>query len=108
MALTLPPLPVPTVTPSPTAITGETVAEIAKAAAPEAIRILYDIANDREEKGATRVAAANAIIDRAEGKVGIVQDNSVNYTVIINQINRVRGRPTTSTDVTPSTYDEPM
>jgi hypothetical protein len=42
-----------------------------------------------EVKETARISALNAIVERAEGKVGIMQDNSTNYTLIINQINRV-------------------
>lgn len=102
--LKLPPIPAPP--PSQTAASApplpdlSTVAELAKAAAPEAIKALHAIGHDAEEKGATRVAALNAILDRAEGKVGIaMQDNSTNYTVIINQINRAMGKTTPATTI---------
>lgn len=102
-ALTLPPLPVPTDnTPAqvPALPEATTVVELAKAAAPEAIRALHAIGHNPELKPAARVAALNAILDRAEGKVGIsAQDNSVNYTVIINQINRAMGKTTSGTTI---------
>jgi hypothetical protein len=68
------------------------VAELAKAAAPSAIRALHALGHDPEAKPAARVAALQAILDRAEGKVGIQNDTTVNYITVINQINRARGR----------------
>lgn len=100
MSLTrpLPPLPVPPPPPTPAAprpqpdIDGKTVTDLAKEMAPEAIVELFRLGTDPDVKPAARVSALNAIIERAEGKVGILQDNSVNYNVIINQINRVMGQ----------------
>lgn len=91
MPVNLPPLPVPVApaAPAPVLEDAPTITELAKAAAPAALRVLHEMAHDPDVKPAARVAAANAIIDRAEGKVGIAQETTVNYSVIINQINRV-------------------
>jgi hypothetical protein len=80
-------------------IKDKTVTELAKELAPLALATLHEIASDPELKPAARVAAANAIIERAEGKVGIIEtNNTTNYTVVINQINRAMGKVI---DVTP-------
>lgn len=77
---------------------GKTVSELAKELAPEAILTLREIYSDPEAKPAARVAAANAIIERSEGKVGIQQELTINYNTVINQINRALGK---IVDVTP-------
>ena len=102
--LNLPPLPVPTVLTEAVAIPdakGKTVTELAKEMAPESIIELYRIGTNPEEKGSTRVAALSAIIDRAEGKVGIVESPTINYNTVITQINRVYNSDPLLTDVTP-------
>lgn len=92
--------PPPTKAAAPTSVevSNKSVAELAKELAPQALATLHQIANDPEAKDAARVAAASAIIDRAEGKVGIQQETTVNYNVVINQINRALGK---AIDVTP-------
>ena len=44
------------------------IERLAKTRAPEAIQTLSDIMLDKNENGATRVSAANAILDRGYGK----------------------------------------
>jgi len=44
------------------------IERLAKTRAPEAIQTLTDIMLDSDENGATRVSAANAILDRGYGK----------------------------------------
>lgn len=85
----------------PVEIKDKTVAELAKELAPEALLTLRDIYANPEAKPAARVAAANAIIERAEGKVGIQQEITVNYNTVINQINRALGKVQEVVDVTP-------
>lgn len=80
---------------------GKTVSELAKDLAPEALLTLREIYADPDAKPAARVAAANAVIERAEGKVGIQQELTINYTTVINQINRALGKTQEVVDVTP-------
>lgn len=80
---------------------GKTVSELAKELAPEAILTLREIYSDPEAKPAARVAAANVIIERSEGKVGIQQELTINYNTVINQINRALGKAQEVVDVTP-------
>jgi hypothetical protein len=45
------------------------VTQLARLYAPEAIRMLFEIATSPSSKGSDRVRALNAIMDRAMGKV---------------------------------------
>jgi hypothetical protein len=96
-----PPPPPATATTPIVDIKDKTVTELAKELAPLALATLHEIASDPELKPAARVAAANAIIERAEGKVGIIEsNNTINYNVVINQINRAMGKAQEVIDVT--------
>ena len=68
--------------------------ELAKAYAPEAVKELFAIGTDPSVTASARVSALNAIIERGRDK----SEGNANYTLIINQINRVL------TDVTPESH----
>ena len=105
--MTIVPPPAPTVreaTP-PVDIKDKTVSELAKELSTEALWRLHEIGHDPETKPAAAVSALTAIIDRAEGKVGILENNTINYTVVINQINRAMGKSKEVVDVTPTNSD---
>lgn len=92
-------LPTPPVPKAMESVSGKDAEEIAKKAAPEAVLTLRNIMGDESEKSSVRIAAATEILNRALGKSAVHTDTTVNYTVVINQINRARGKVI---DVTPA------
>jgi hypothetical protein len=62
-------------------VTVADIVSIAKTMSHDAMHTLADIMLDGKQSGATRVAAANAILDRGYGKPNVTVDATVNVSL---------------------------